>query len=242
MYFFMWIWDCTYLSSLCVGVFAAADIWWCSFCRLKRYCSVRVVCGGWGLMAIWNSGYVRRHRPILSLTVTGRARLQSRPTAYFVFTSLHAFQRRCHASKHWSNSFSNSPFSTVVTMLRICCEICHSVALSKPYFCLFWNKNNLYAVNSGEWFGFSKADVCCGPESDCREGCLGRRIILVYNPLFFSVIFHVCHSEVVNTYINIQWCISQTQHNFIMFITVLRQHVSILIESSSVPSKKQILT
>ena len=29
------------LSSLCVGVFAAADIWWCSFCRLKHYCSVR---------------------------------------------------------------------------------------------------------------------------------------------------------------------------------------------------------
>ena len=24
------------LSSLCVGVFAAADIWWCSFCRLKH--------------------------------------------------------------------------------------------------------------------------------------------------------------------------------------------------------------
>ena len=23
------------LSSLCVGVFVAADIWWCSFCRLK---------------------------------------------------------------------------------------------------------------------------------------------------------------------------------------------------------------
>ena len=26
MYFVMWIWDCTYLSSLCVAVFAAADI------------------------------------------------------------------------------------------------------------------------------------------------------------------------------------------------------------------------
>ena len=24
------------LRSLCVGVFAAADIWWCSFCRLKQ--------------------------------------------------------------------------------------------------------------------------------------------------------------------------------------------------------------
>jgi len=45
-----------------------------------------------------------------------------------------------------------------------------------------------------------------------------------------------------NTYINIQQCISQTQQNFIMFIIVLRQHVSILIESSSGPSKIQILT
>jgi len=34
-----------------------------------------------------------------------------------------------------------------------------------------------------------------------------------------------------------QWCISQTQQNFIMFIIVLGQHVSILIESSSGPSK-----
>jgi len=43
-------------------------------------------------------------------------------------------------------------------------------------------------------------------------------------------------------HINIQWCISRTQHNFIMFIIVLGQHVSILTESSSGPSKKQILT
>jgi len=34
----------------------------------------------------------------------------------------------------------------------------------------------------------------------------------------------------------------QTQQNFIMFIIVLGQHVSILIESSSSPSKIQILT
>jgi len=34
----------------------------------------------------------------------------------------------------------------------------------------------------------------------------------------------------------------QTQHNFIMFIVVLGQHVSILTESSSGPSKIQILT
>jgi len=34
-----------------------------------------------------------------------------------------------------------------------------------------------------------------------------------------------CHPEVFNTYINIQWCISQTQKNFIIFIIVLWQHV-----------------
>ena len=50
MYFVMWIWDCTYLSSLCVGAFGAAGFWWCSFCRLKHNCSLHVVCGGWGLV------------------------------------------------------------------------------------------------------------------------------------------------------------------------------------------------
>ena len=41
-------------------------------------------------------------------------------------------------------------------------------------------------------------------------------------------------------YVDIQWRISQTQRNFIMFNIVLGQHVSILIQSSSGPSKKQI--
>ena len=50
--------------------------------------------------------------------------------------------------------------------------------------------------------------------------------------------FYVCHPEVFNTCINIQWCVSQTQQTFIMFITVLGQHVSILKESSSGRSKK----
>ena len=48
--------------------------------------------------------------------------------------------------------------------------------------------------------------------------------------------------EGFNTYINIQCLISQTQQNFIMFIIVLGQHVSILIESSSGSSMIQILT
>ena len=37
------------LSSLCVGDFVAADIWWCSFCRLKLqpdgYINVRNMLG-----------------------------------------------------------------------------------------------------------------------------------------------------------------------------------------------------
>jgi len=58
----------------------------------------------------------------------------------------------------------------------------------------------------------------------------------------FYLFFNVCHPELFNTCINIQQCISQTQQNFIMFIIVLGQHVSILTESSSGPSKIQILT
>ena len=42
--------------------------------------------------------------------------------------------------------------------------------------------------------------------------------------------FNVCHPEVFDTYIDTQRCVSQTQQNFIMFIIVLGQHVSILIE------------
>ena len=40
-----------------------------------------------------------------------------------------------------------------------------------------------------------------------------------------------------NTYINIKWYIGQKQQTFIMFLIVLGQHVSILIESSSGPPK-----
>ena len=61
--------------------------------------------------------------------------------------------------------------------------------------------------------------------------------IQVIRPIFFNVY----HPEVFNTYINIQWCISQKQQNFIKFIIVLGQHASILIKSSG-PSKIQNLT
>jgi len=47
------------LGSMCVGV--TAWFGWggvVSLCRLKHYWSVRVGRGGWGLMAVWNSGFV----------------------------------------------------------------------------------------------------------------------------------------------------------------------------------------
>ena len=52
--------------------------------------------------------------------------------------------------------------------------------------------------------------------------------------------YHTVHLGVVEVgpFINIRLYVSQTQQNFIMFIIVLGQHVSILIESSSGPSKK----
>ena len=46
-------------GSMCVGV----TVWFgwggvVSLRRLKHYRSVRVGCGGWGLMAVWNNGIV----------------------------------------------------------------------------------------------------------------------------------------------------------------------------------------
>jgi hypothetical protein len=56
-----------------------------------------------------------------------------------------------------------------------------------------------------------------------------------------NLIFNVCHPEVFNTHINVQCCIGQTQQNFIVFIIVLGQHVSILIESTSGPLRYRYL-
>ena len=71
---------------------------------------------------------------------------------------------------------------------------------------------------------------------------LGFTRFIRFKTKYTKFIFNVCHPAVFNTYINIQRCVSHTQQNFIMFIIVLRQHVSILTESSSGPSKIQILT
>jgi len=58
---------------------------------------------------------------------------------------------------------------------------------------------------------------------------LPQRYIHTYTPFLMFAIPKCL------THINIQLCISQTQQNFIVFIIVLGQHVSILIESSSGP-------
>ena len=62
----------------------------------------------------------------------------------------------------------------------------------------------------------------------CKIDCTIKHAIVIC--LFIFLIFNVCHPEVFNAYTNTQRCISQTQQNFIVFITVLGQHVSILIE------------
>ena len=49
----------------------------------------------------------------------------------------------------------------------------------------------------------------------------------------------MCIYIYIHIYIQyIQWCVSQTQQNIIMFIIVLGQHVSNLTESSSDPLRK----
>ena len=58
--------------------------------------------------------------------------------------------------------------------------------------------------------------------------------------LFYRTSINVRYNS-IHLYINIQWCISKTQKNFILFIIVLGQHVSIPIESSSGPSSVKIL-
>jgi len=83
-------------------------------------------------------------------------------------------------------------------------------------------------------------------DSFCRLGSSVSLPWVIYFGPFYSIrwvwplsVFNVCHPEVFNTYINIQWCISQTQQNFIMFIIVLgQQNVSSLMESSSGPFNK----
>ena len=49
-----WITTSVVLFSVrCVLELWRAGFGWCSFCRLKHNCSLHVVCGGWGLMAVW---------------------------------------------------------------------------------------------------------------------------------------------------------------------------------------------
>ena len=80
--------------------------------------------------------------------------------------------------------------------------------------------------------GFACLDVAVRePSSSNRK----PKKIFAWPPSWFFIVTKVTRTFTV--YINIQWCVSQTQQNFIMFSIVLGQHVSILIESSSGPSK-----
>jgi len=73
--------------------------------------------------------------------------------------------------------------------------------------------------------------------------CSFRMLSLAVQNLTTSYKVKVCHPEVFNTHKYTMMCRSDTKKkNFIMFIIVLEQHVSILIESSSGPSMIQILT
>ena len=57
--------------------------------------------------------------------------------------------------------------------------------------------------------------------------------------LYVLFFFNACHPEVFNTYIKYtMMCQSNTTNLYYVFLIVLGQHVSILIESSSGPSKK----
>jgi len=66
-----------------------------------------------------------------------------------------------------------------------------------------------------------------------KENFLNRKCVF-----WFSLPILIFAIPKCLTHINIQWSIIQTEQNIILFIIVLGQHVSILIESSSGPSKK----
>ena len=86
-------------------------------------------------------------------------------------------------------------------------------------------KNN-WTRNSGK----DSRNVLCSPKLSLCD-------LQTDFPLNVSIFLAIL-VELTSININTQWCVSQTQQNFIMFIIVLGQHVSILIESSSGPSKK----
>ena len=92
---------------------------------------------------------------------------------------------------------------------------------------MLWNIRASSALNSRKVGTSSSA---------CRVSSALKQDVILCLLAFFLV-----RSASVSS-INIKLCISQKQQNFIMFIIVLGRHVSILTESSSGPSKIQILT
>jgi len=67
--FFFYNVSWVYPDAVCMSyhipgsMYAGVTVWFgwggvVSLCRLKHYWSVHVGCGGWGLMAVWNSVFV----------------------------------------------------------------------------------------------------------------------------------------------------------------------------------------
>jgi len=90
-----------------------------------------------------------------------------------------------------------------------------------------------------KFFGQPDDGLHAGPKHVVVYYVLLLIVILLCSWLYVFIDIHT--TALCYAYINTQRCVSQTQQNFIMFIIVLGQHVSILIESSSGPYKIQIL-
>ena len=98
--------SCHIPGSMCVGVTVwfgwggVVSLWW-----LKHYWSVHVGCGGWGLMAVWNSGFVspglcsephgntNTHRTRYVITYTHDIRIYS---GNFIKNTLHTRELKNH--------------------------------------------------------------------------------------------------------------------------------------------------
>ena len=122
---------------------------------------------------------------------------------------------KCH-----SNTFY--VFSCVLSVLPILSYLfCGSASLCSflqySVISLFWDPNAVLSIH------FKNAQATL----------LLYQLIKLHTHSCVENIMHHIAIRCINT----QWSISQTQRNFIMFIIVLGQHVSILIESSSGPSK-----
>jgi len=121
---------------------------------------------------------------MLSLTLTGRARLRSRPTAL-------SSQASTHSSVFATPRIIDPTHFQIVSSIlwSHCCEFvvkCFTMwRYQNHLFVFFFGIRTILRCQFWRVIWVFKAWCLCGPESNCREGCLGRHIILMYNPLFF---------------------------------------------------------